>query len=77
MQLKDFQQQVDEQVEVHYEHLLNLVKCLQIKAINVFHTTIFKIGLQQYLRLAIVGMERDTLIKHKESAMICEESGKL
>jgi hypothetical protein len=46
-----------------------------MKAIDVFFTTIFKVGLQPYLKLAIVGMTRNTLIKHKEAAIICEESG--
>jgi hypothetical protein len=33
--------------------------------------------LEPYLELAIVGMARDTLIKHKEPIDICEESGPL
>jgi hypothetical protein len=40
------------------------VNCLQVKATNVFLTIIFRVGLQPYLRLAIVGMTRNTLIKH-------------
>ncbi len=31
--------------------------------------------MQPYLRLAIIGMMKDTFIKHKENVMICEESG--
>jgi hypothetical protein len=46
-----------------------------MKATDVFFTTIFIIGLQPYLRLAIVSMMRNTLIKHKEVVVICEESG--
>jgi hypothetical protein len=46
-----------------------------VKVTNVFLTTIFKVGLQPYLRLITSGMIRDTLIKHKETAIICEESG--
>jgi hypothetical protein len=31
--------------------------------------------LQPFLKLAIVGMTRNTLIKHKEATVICEENG--
>jgi hypothetical protein len=48
-----------------------------MKATDVFLTTIFKIGLQPYLKLVIVDMTRNTLIKHKEVVMICEESGQI
>jgi hypothetical protein len=46
-----------------------------MKAINVFLTIIFRASLQPYLRLAIASMMRDTLIKHKETIVIYEESG--
>ncbi len=45
IQLRNLQQQVGEQLEVYYEHLLKLANCLQVKAINVFLTTIFKASL--------------------------------
>lgn len=45
-----------------------------MKAINFFLTTIFRTGLQPYLKLATAGMTRNTLIKHKELVVICEES---
>ncbi len=48
-----------------------------MKATNVFFTIIFRARLQPYLILAIVGMMKDTLIKHKEITMIHEESGKV
>jgi hypothetical protein len=57
--------------------LLELAKCLQVKATNVFLTIIFKTSLQPYLRLATIGMTRNTLIKHKEITIICEESGSI
>jgi hypothetical protein len=41
MQLRNLQQ-VGEQVEVYYEHLLKLTNYLQVKAIYVFFTIIFK-----------------------------------
>jgi hypothetical protein len=47
----------------------------QVRAIDVFLTTIFKAGLLPYLRLAIVGLKRNTLIEHKEIVIVCEESG--
>ncbi len=46
-----------------------------MKAIDVFFTTIFSIGLQPYFILTMIGMTRDTLIKHKEVIMIYEENG--
>jgi hypothetical protein len=46
-----------------------------ILCINVFFTIIFRACLQPYFILAIIGMTRNTLIKHKEDAVICEESG--
>ncbi len=75
MQLKNLQQQVSERVEVYYECLLKLANYLQVKTTNVFSTNIFKSSLQWYLRLATIDMMRDTLIKHKEPTLICEESG--
>jgi hypothetical protein len=44
MQLKNLQQ-VDEWVEVYYKHLLKVTNYLQVKAINVFFTTTFRIRL--------------------------------
>jgi len=67
-------QQVGKWVKVCYEHLLKLDNYLQMKAIDVFLTTIFKSSLHSYFRLA-TSMTRDTLIKHKEVVMIYEESG--
>ncbi len=70
MQLRNFQQQFCEWVEVYYEQLLKLANCLQVKATNVFLINIFRVGLQPYLRLASAGMTKDTLVKHKEVAII-------
>jgi hypothetical protein len=53
MQLKNFQQQVDEQIEIYYKRLLKLVNRLQVKAIDVFFTIISRAGLQPYLKLTI------------------------
>jgi hypothetical protein len=46
-----------------------------MKANDVFLITIFRTSLQPYLKLTTTCMTRDTLIKHKEIAMIYEENG--
>jgi len=46
-----------------------------VKTIDVFLTTIFRVGLLPYLRLTTIGMRKNTLIEHKEATIICEESG--
>jgi hypothetical protein len=48
-----------------------------MKATYVCFITIFRAGLQPYLKLATTYMRRDTLIKHKEIATICEETGSI
>ncbi len=73
--MQNIQQQTVEHVEVYYERMLKLTNCLQVRVTNVFFTTICRASLLPYLRLAIVGMKRDTLIKHKEVVVVCEESG--
>jgi hypothetical protein len=65
----------DEWVDVYYKRLLKLTNYLQVKVINVFLTTIFKAGLQPYLKLATTFMTRNTLIKHKEVVVIYEKNG--
>jgi hypothetical protein len=57
--------------------LLKLANCLYVKATDVFITIIFRTCLQPYLRLAITGMTKDTLTKHKKVVVICEENGKV
>jgi hypothetical protein len=51
LQLQNIQQQNVERVEIHYECLLKLTNCLQVRTIDVFPTTIFRIGLLLYLIL--------------------------
>jgi hypothetical protein len=48
---------------------------LQVKAIDFFLINIFRTRLQPYLRLATTSMMKNTLIKHKEVILICEENG--
>lgn len=73
--MQNIQQQIVEHVEVYYEHLLKLANCLQIRATCVFLTIVFKVGLLPYLWLTTIGMKCDTLIKHKKTAIVYEESG--
>jgi len=75
MQLQNIQQQTVELVEVYYECLLKLTNCLQVKIIDVSFTTILRVGLLPYLILTTRGMKRDTSIKHKETIVVCQESG--
>jgi hypothetical protein len=60
MQLWNIQQQIIERVEVYYERLLKLIDCLHVKATYVFLTTVFRVGLLPYLKLAIAAIERGT-----------------
>ena len=39
----------------------------------VFLNSIFRAGLLPYLRLATTGLQRDTLVNHKEAVVLCEE----
>jgi hypothetical protein len=55
--------------------LLKLANYLQVKAMDVFLTIVFRASLLLYLRLTTSRMKRDTLIEHKEVAIICEENG--
>jgi hypothetical protein len=54
---------------------LKLANCLQVKAIYVFLTIVFKENLLPYLKLTITCVKKDTLIEHKEAVVVCEESG--
>ncbi len=74
---KNLQQEIGEWVEIYYKSLLKLANCSYVKATDVFYTTIFRTCLQPYLRLAIIGITKDTLIKHKKGLVICEENGKV
>ncbi len=75
MQLQNIKQQIAKHVEFYYECLLKVTNCLQVRATNVFLTTIFRAGLLLYLRLATIHMRINTLIEHKEVVVVCEERG--
>jgi hypothetical protein len=59
-------------VKVYYDRIQKLVHGLQVPTIDNFLIDTFKVGLQSYLRIAIVGMKQSTL-QHKEVIMLCEE----
>jgi len=50
--------------------MLRPTNCLEVKTTNVFLTTIFKVSLLPYLRLATASMKRNTLIEHKEAVVV-------
>jgi len=44
-------------VKVYYDWIQKLVHGLQVPTIDNFLTATFKVGLQSYLKIAIVGMK--------------------
>jgi hypothetical protein len=60
-------------VKVYYDRIQKLAHSLQVPTIDNFLIDTFKVGLQSYLRIAIVGMKQSTLQQHKEVIMLCEE----
>jgi hypothetical protein len=46
---------------------------LQIPTIDSVIITMFRVGLQSYLKIAIARMKWSTLQQHKEATMLCEE----
>jgi hypothetical protein len=54
-------QENNERMEVYYERLLKLSNIFQHMTTNSFLTTIFKFGLQPYLRVATTGMKKETM----------------
>ncbi len=66
-------QEETKRVEVYYEWIQKLTHGLQIPTIDIFLTTMFIMGLQSYLKIAIVGMKQLTFQQHKEVIMLCEK----
>jgi hypothetical protein len=60
-------------VEVYYERLLKLANNLQHKISNSFLTIIFRIGIQPYMCVTIIGMREKTLKQHNEVALVCKK----
>jgi hypothetical protein len=65
---------ITEKVEVYYKRILKLANCLQYKANDRLFTIIFRDSFIPYLRVATVGIKRNSLFEHKEVAVTCEES---
>ncbi len=61
-------------MEIYYEHMLKLANCLQHQADDNLLTILFLTCLQPYLWIATTRMKKDTLFKHKEVIIICEEN---
>jgi hypothetical protein len=62
MDLKNMKHEEIEKVEeVYYEQIPKLAHGLQIPTTYNFLTIVFKVGLQSYLKIAIVGMKQSTL----------------
>ncbi len=72
MELKNMKHEEIERVEVYYVRIQKLPHGLQIPTTNNFMIITFKVGLQLYFIIAIVGMKRSTL-QHKEASMLFEE----
>jgi hypothetical protein len=60
-------------VKVYYARIQKLAHGLQVPTINSFLVIVFRVGLQSYLIIAIVGMKWSTLQQHKEATMFCEK----
>ncbi len=73
MELKNMKQEKTKRVEVYYEWIQKLAHSLQIPTTYCFLTIMFRVGLQSYLRIMIVGMKWLTLQQHKDAKMLCEE----
>ncbi len=58
-------------VDVYYEWIQKLT--LQILTTNSFLNTMFRAGLQSYIKIMTTRMKWLTLQKHKEATMLCEE----
>jgi hypothetical protein len=66
-------QGITEKLEVYYKRILKLANCLEHKANDNLLTIFFRVGLVPYMRVATIGMKRNSLFEHKE-IMVCEES---
>jgi hypothetical protein len=57
MELKNMKQEETKRVEVYYEQIHKLAHGLQVPTMDSFLTTMFRTGLQSYLRIATTGMK--------------------
>jgi hypothetical protein len=61
MELKNMKQEETKRVEVYYEWIQKLAHGLQVLTTYIFLTTVFRVGLQSYIRITTIGMKRSTL----------------
>jgi hypothetical protein len=54
-------QEETKRVEVYYEWIQKLAHGLQVLTTNSFFTTMFRVGLQSFFKIAIIKMQRSTL----------------
>lgn len=59
---------------MYYNYIPKLVNCLQHKASDNLLTTFFRVKLLPYLWVVTIGMKRDTLFRHNEATITCEEN---
>jgi hypothetical protein len=64
-------QEETNKVEAYYERIQKLAHGLQIPTTNNFLTTMFRAGLQSYLKITTARMKRSTVQQHKEVTMLC------
>ncbi len=61
-------------MEVYYEHMLKLTNYLQHQINDSMLTIFFQTRLQPYLQIATMGTRKNTLFKHKQVVVTCEEN---
>jgi hypothetical protein len=66
-------QKKNERVKVYYERLLKSANSLQHKTTNNLLTIVFRFGLQPYLRVAIIGMKKETQQHNKETTFFVKK----
>jgi hypothetical protein len=57
MELKNMKHEETKMVEVYYEWIQKLVHGVQVPPIDNFLTSVFRVGLQSYLRIIIAKMK--------------------
>lgn len=74
MALRVIKQGVTKKVEIYSKRILKLVDFLEHKADANLFTIFFNVGLVLYLRVVTTHMKCNSLFKHKEATITCEES---
>jgi hypothetical protein len=55
------------------KQIQKLAQGLQIPTTDILKTIVFRVGLQSYVKITIVGMKQSTLQQHKKATMLCEK----